>query len=321
MFNDGTLALDQTRIISNAATGNAGGGIRNLGSLTLDRVDVAQNLAANGAGIYNDGMLAIHGSSIFDKQAANNGGGIFNAGQAQIINSAVSINHAPGFGGGIETYGTTAFTSSTVSFNQAGIGAGIHSRGDLAIVDSTVAINHARLKGGGVTAYPDARKSVKILNSTIAFNGAYSNGGDDGDGGGIYVDNGLVDMRNSLLVGNYYNGAQRSFEDCYTASAGVLRTFGVNLSTTPTAFCNIRGSLSTLNSLDFLGPLKSNGGPTQTIALLHGSNATNAGINCTGPDSNPLLTDQRGFARVVGGPCDVGAYESDPDRIFTNGFE
>ena len=49
-----------------------------------------------------------------------------------------------------------------------------------------------------------------------------------------------------------------------------------------------------------LGELSDNGGATETVPLLDGSPAIDAGEGCT-------ETDQRGEARV--GPCDLGAYE------------
>jgi hypothetical protein len=35
------------------------------------------------------------------------------------------------------------------------------------------------------------------------------------------------------------------------------------------------------------------------------------------------MRDQRGtgFPRVIGASADIGAFETDPDRIFTNGLE
>ena len=66
-----------------------------------------------------------------------------------------------------------------------------------------------------------------------------------------------------------------------------------------------------------LGPLKNNGGPTQTLALVAGSPAIDAG-NPNGCQDNSgalLQTDQRGFPRNVDGNsdgtarCDIGAVE------------
>jgi hypothetical protein len=61
-----------------------------------------------------------------------------------------------------------------------------------------------------------------------------------------------------------------------------------------------------------LGPLANNGGPTQTMALLPGSPAINAGNNLLAVDAqgNPLTTDQRGFLRVADGTVDIGAVEA-----------
>src|SRR5262249_44813046 len=57
--------------------------------------------------------------------------------------------------------------------------------------------------------------------------------------------------------------------------------------------------------------LQSNGGPTQTIALLSTSPAVDAipTASCTDPGGNPLTIDQRGVTRPQGKACDTGAYE------------
>ncbi len=55
-----------------------------------------------------------------------------------------------------------------------------------------------------------------------------------------------------------------------------------------------------LNQNPFLAPLGDYGGPTQTVALLPNSPAINAGNNANAP-----ATDQRGFARIVGGVIDI----------------
>jgi len=62
-----------------------------------------------------------------------------------------------------------------------------------------------------------------------------------------------------------------------------------------------------------LGPLADNGGPTQTHALLTGSPAIDASTDPVASFTGNAY-DQRGpgFARVVNGVADIGAFEVQP---------
>ncbi len=62
-----------------------------------------------------------------------------------------------------------------------------------------------------------------------------------------------------------------------------------------------------------LGPLASNGGPTQTMALLPGSPAVMAGDNSLIPVS--VTTDQRGAPRIKDKIVDIGAFASGPETL------
>ena len=57
-----------------------------------------------------------------------------------------------------------------------------------------------------------------------------------------------------------------------------------------------------------LAPLGNYGGPTQTMALLPGSPAIDAGNNALIPGG--VTTDQRGSSGIVNGTVDIGAFES-----------
>ena len=65
-----------------------------------------------------------------------------------------------------------------------------------------------------------------------------------------------------------------------------------------------------------LGPLQDNGGPTPTHALLAGSPAIDAVLDCTDFAGNPVITDQRGSPRFIDGNgdgtslCDIGSFEA-----------
>jgi hypothetical protein len=66
------------------------------------------------------------------------------------------------------------------------------------------------------------------------------------------------------------------------------------------------GPFNLIGGNAMLGPLQNNGGPTETVALLPGSPAIDAGDNTDAPEF-----DQRGpgFPRVVNGTIDIGAFE------------
>ena len=270
-----------------------GGGIVNVGTLTLDHVIVTSNYATEGGGISNQGYLTVQDSSVVFNIAGITAGGIVNSTSMDL-------------------------SASTIAFNTAIYGGGLYNVGDVALTDSTIASNQATENGGGIY---DSGTSANIYNSTIAYNDANSNADSTGYGGGAYIVSGAtLNLHNSLVVGNYVRGDPQLRNDCY--GDGTLVPYGRNLTTT-IGDCKVATSSNwaLLNSLSLLGPLQNNGGPTQTIALLSGSNAINAGIACVDANGNPILADQRGLARIVGSACDVGAYEFDPDRIFASGFE
>lgn len=88
IYNGGTLVVRDSAIRDNGdpALGANGGGFANLGTMTLERVLIADNTAdttvdpvddGNGGGIYNSGTALILNSTISGNTAAN-GGAIFN---------------------------------------------------------------------------------------------------------------------------------------------------------------------------------------------------------------------------------------------------
>src|SRR5258707_4535402 len=56
-------------------TGNIGGGIRNLATLTIIGSEIAYNTADSGAGIYSNGPLNIYSSTLANNTATNGSGG------------------------------------------------------------------------------------------------------------------------------------------------------------------------------------------------------------------------------------------------------
>ena len=101
--------------------------------------------------------------------------------------------------------------------------------------------------------------------------------------------------------------------DSPITSVGNGTTLAGNNNLFASADPGIAGIGNLFNQASLLGPLATNGGPTLTHALLFGSPAIDAGSNALSVDQNgnPLVTDQRGEARIAFGTVDIGAFETE----------
>lgn len=131
--------------------------------------------------------------------------------------------------------------------------------------------------------------TLTLTNVTLSGNSVF------GYGGGVY-NGGTLMVGNTVLANSVAGG------DC--VNDGSIIPSGVNW--VEDGSCTISGALT---GDPLLGPLANNGGPTQTMALLAGSPAINAGDNtiCAAPPVNGL--DQRGVKRPQELICDIGAFE------------
>ncbi len=279
------VVLSKLTIRNGVAAG--GGGILNWGTLTLNNSILSKNYAASeysatGGGIYNSGTLTINHSTLTGNGGSTNfiyGGGIYNSGTVVINNSTFNGNFATGFTGGG--------------------GGGIYSEpGTVTINNSTFSGNSGSGYGGG--AIYNGSGTVTISNSTLSRNNA------SGYGGGAIYNSGTTTLQNSIVANSPSGG------NCY----GNITSNGYNLSSDST--CNFNGGGDFNNVDPKLGPLYNNGGPTQTMSLLAGSPAIDAGnpSGCTDGQGHLLTTDQRGMPRPdredTSG-CDMGAFERQMD--------
>jgi hypothetical protein len=291
-------------------------------------VTLAKVTITNGVhGIYNrGGTLILNNSAVSHNSAAFGGAGIYNGnGILMINNSTVSANSVgtsciaspcPAVGGGIYSSGTLRISNSTIGPNSVHLycsyhayycqaaGGGIAGGGTLTINNSTIVGNGVYVSctshfcgafGGGMAI----SGSTMISNSTLSGNWVSP----QGTGSNIY---GSATLQNSILA-NGPNGG-----NC----AGTITTNGYNLSSDNS--CNFNGPGDMNNTDPKLGTLGYFGGETQTIPLLSGSPAIDAGnpSGCTDGQGNLLKTDQRGMPRPDkedAGGCDMGAYESQND--------
>jgi hypothetical protein len=282
-----------------------GGGITNLSMLTINHSIVSGNTGRYGGGIYNYlGTLTINDSTISGNNTGNqtgSGGGIYNASTLAINNSTLGGNSAADHGGAIYNENATlTINNCTLSRNSvlnfSGGGIDNEGKGTVMMNNSTVTGNSA-VQGGGI--YNHVSK-IKIMNSTLSENSAF-------EGGGIFNNAfSTAEFEDTIVAKNQSGG------NCY----GTVQSENYNLSGDNSCNFNKSGDLN--NTDPKLGPLRNNGGPTQTQALLSGSPAIDAGnpSGCTDSRGHLLKTDQRGRPRPDkedSGGCDMGAYERQKD--------
>lgn len=336
---DCDLVLDDVVVTGNTAFED-GGGIQmyGAGDLTITNSVISGNSAQGGGGInfYDSGALSISSTTVSGNTAQSWGGGLYfyNAESLTILASTFAGNRAAGGSGGAFWAGGRFEPTQSAP---------------ILIANSTFTGNSTNRDGGAIALYTG---QVQIFQSTISGNDA---GSDIGDG--LYVGNqvapfaagqdrgrdrgekpatkedgtpktpkepggtevgpqaivGPVVITGSIVSGN-------AGTDIGTNSAPADVTSTSNLIGTVTSGVNLTSIETIMSSNPGLGPLASNGGPTQTMALL----ATSAALN-TGPATVPSFpnntTDQRGagYPRVVGGRVDIGAYELEPPVLTFTG--
>ncbi len=319
-----------------------------LANLTITNGSARAGGDVRGGAIYNDRATLVVSNCVLSGNSARLfGGGIYNDAQSgsamvTIARCTLSGNSAEA-GGGIHSFGgTLEIDSSTLNGNSARIEGGAIclvsiSRGGLftnvppigatlIVAGSTMSGNSADV-GGGIY---NVEATVQIDNSTLCGNVALF------DGGAICnratLGTATVTIANSTLSGNRTDfgsdisnfGTDANVEiggtilDTGGSGGGIENTMGTVISRGYNLSRDDGGGFLTgpgdqINTDPMLGPLQDNGGPTHTHALLPGSPAIDAGDPNFTP---PPVFDQRGpgFARVVCGRIDIGAFEA-PDTV------
>jgi Bacterial Ig-like domain (group 3) len=295
-----TITLSSTLVLSESAgpeviqgpganiltiSGNNAVGVFQVDSgttATLSGMTITGGSAASGGGIYNQGSLSVSGSAIENNVAAS-GGGIGNSGTLTVTDSTISGNAGGFAGGGIDNSGTLTLTNSTVAANGPDGGpiedGGIDNFGALTTVNATIAYNNA------AGLYEEAGATATLQNTIVALN----------------------------TNQNYYSpiiSTVVTYDDVLGAPLSSASAYDlIGLGGSGGLVSGSDGNLLGVANLGLAPELGSNGGPTQTLALLPGSPAIDAGSVALANDYS-LTTDQRGFARIVSGTVDIGAFES-----------
>ena len=288
-----TVVLDGVTVTDGAGAGR-GGGILNLGDLTIRDGAVVDNVeTSTGAPAFDQG-----GGAIWTGQDAR-----LELVRTTIADNATTTHPAGGLYG---FFGSElVVTDSTISGNVgADVAGGIRSLGDVTITDSTISGNTSTAWHGGAMFVTDGQAA--LTNVTVTDNVAPA-----GAAGGIVVATfgdapATVTTTNSIVAGNTAGGAL----DC------VVLQNGAGLPTLASGGGNVVGDSCGLDQpgdqvgVDpLLGPLADNGGPTATHLPSDDSPVVDAGVDACDD------ADQRGIERRDGA-CDSGSVEVqvDPDR-------
>jgi CSLREA domain-containing protein len=199
---------------------------------------------------------------------------------------------------------TLNLSDATLTQNSTSCCAGgaIGSQGTTTLTNVTLSGNSSAGHGGGLelSAGTTNLNSVTITGNTNVVGGA-------GSGGGLNAFGGNVNLRDTIVAGNTDASAALTANDCNQgAGGGTITSLGNNL-IGDTAGCFFVALASDItNQPAGLGALATNGGLTQTHALMEGSRAID-----TGSGMCPAA-DQRGVARPQRSACDIGAFELEP---------
>ena len=241
---------------------NDGGGIFNMGNLTLDKVTIAnnkckkQNDEANntnavgrGGGIYSGkgSTLTMTNVIIRDNEAKGGGGGIF-ADEATSFtmseNCSVRSNESCDKGGGIRVKKcqTATITNCIINSNivdnhtteSVANGGGIHlDEGTLTLNGCTINNNRAYKYGGGMYVI---KGIINVNNCTLNYNMAYDEDmHNEGRGGGIYMHGGVLNMNGGSIQGNSSN-----------------KSYGGGIYINSVATFNLSGSSTILSNVNYL---------------------------------------------------------------------
>jgi hypothetical protein len=313
----GASSTDITRTGAGDVFAVPSGATLTLGGVTLSGASSGAGLNVSGTGVAQLSDAVVSGNT-----SSANGAGIAFSGQTlTVTNTLIANNSTTGNGGGFENsgVGTATFQQALFTLNNStgsGGGGGADISGALGTTNFknvTFTANLADNDGAGVRS-SGAAPTTNLNNVTIAGNTANHDNAGGGDGGGISNTGGTVKIGNSIVANNAATGVGPP--DCDSAVASPLTRTGYELIRIATG-CTFGGVGDSATGYQtgvdpMLGTLGPNGGTLDTMALLAGSPAVNAGnpATPTGTGGTCEVGDQRGKSRgteVL--PCDLGAYE------------
>lgn len=283
------------------------------GRMTVHFADLTVRGAkgTSGAGIFSNSagsFLSLERVAVRDNESSGNGGAISVGMRGFLREVLIRDNVATGNGGGINLSSTTAnwnfdIVASAIVGNRAavgsGTGGGIHSTQLLRISNSTIDANQAYSHGGGINV-DGSSAELALYSSTVAHNRSDAEGNGSGSGGGLRFNGGKTStVRNTVFAFNVdptNPGAAIFGPDCSKNNATTL-AIDYTLASDTHGSCNF-ASAGNLRDADpgFDGALADHGGPTPTLLPLASSVLVDAGdeAGCKDFTTGARAFDQRG---------------------------
>ncbi len=179
---------------------SGGGGIYNAGSLQLSNTDILTNSSPSGHGIFNEGNAIVTGGDIaFNSTVVGGGGTILNQGTLFVEGTHFYRNYSYG-GAAVDNTSSGKATLESVSIYSNSVyldGGGVLNFGTITVTNSAIYANKTNSSsGGGIANYLG---NFHVISSTIHDNTAVAG---FATGGGIYVLDGVVDIKNSTVFSN-----------------------------------------------------------------------------------------------------------------------
>jgi len=311
----GTITINNSTFESCAATGGnsgtgqngaepagdgSGGGLYSLGTVTVTNSTFDLNSATGGRSGDTFGPDCFGAHESLDGGAARGGAILADGGSLMIDTSTLANNSAHGGNGG-DGGPTTVHTCAQSQHGPGGLAYGgaitNNNTATLNIKHSTISLNNAQAGNSGVN-----QAGATLPPQPVA----------EGTGGGIRIGPGTVTLENTIIADNTAANGTGDTTGAPTPGPnvdGAVTSNGHNLLGTATEATGFTGSGDQTNANPMLAALADNGGPTQTMALLTGSAAIDAGV------AAGATTDQRGLPRTFDDPGVANAATSDGTDI------
>ncbi len=201
IFAGGVVRVDDGRIMANDSDSGGGVFIGSGGVMTQTNGSLIANNDAsdNGGGVYIDGgSFLLAGGAVAGNTADEMGGGIHlsnaedDAGTFEFTGGLIAGNSAEGGGGLYANEGSASLSGGEILGNEAYHGGGLYLNGVLLDeIGAAIYENTADAGGGVYVAYDSVISGASIYSNTATF-----------DGGGLYVQDGVTIISNTLLAGN-----------------------------------------------------------------------------------------------------------------------